>query len=394
MIDSTNKLLRSLRLRFSPNPLTGAAAVFLWGPRQTGKTTLLHDQWPRAKYYDLLDTQLATELRLRPALLREEVLGQRPPLVVVDEVQKAPELLEEVHWLLENSATHFVLCGSSARKLRRVAHNLLGGRAVDAYLFPLTSAEIGAVDLHKLLNHGALPTHYLAPDPGPLLRAYVRNYLREEILDESLTRNVPAFARFLEIAAIGHGQQINHTNMARETGVSASTVKSYYQILEDTLLGFRLEPWRKPGRRRLVGTPKFFLFDMGVARQLHPDLREVSEGSDVYGRAFEHFLINEVRACCAYRELDAPLYYWGTHGGDEVDLVVGDLDLALEFKSSTTVRQSDLKGLRALKRERAVKCALLVSRDPRLRRTEDGIELLDWRAFCARLWQGELPGLS
>ena len=312
MAQRIHKFKRELRLSWTPNPATGSAAAFLWGPRQTGKTTLLHQQFPGAKFYDLLDTALAAELSVHPRALREQTLADRPAVVVIDEIQKVPELLEEVHWLLENTSTRFVLCGSSARKLRRKARNLLGGRAIEFHLLPLTSREIPRLDLPRVFNHGALPIHYLVQDPSPLLRAYVNTYIKEEIIDEAATRNVPAFSRFLQVVGLTHGQQLNYANVARETHVSAATVRSYFQILEDTLLGFTLEPWRKAKKRRLVETAKFYLFDVGVANHLNPESSAIAEGSDLFGRAFEHVLLNEVRAFLAYREQAWPLAFWRT----------------------------------------------------------------------------------
>jgi uncharacterized protein len=375
-------------LPWSPNPVTGSAAAFLWGPRQSGKTTLLHQRFPTGRFYDLLDTTLSDELSVTPRLLREQILAEKPPVVVVDEVQKVPALLEEVHWLLENTATRFVLCGSSARALRRRARNLLGGRAVEHHLLPLTSREIPDLDLDRYFHHGGLPVHYLIDDPVPRLKAYVNAYIREEIIDESATRNVPAFARFLQVVALTHAQQINYANIARETGVSPSTVRSYFQILDDTLLGYTLEPWRRTSRRRLVETAKYYLFDVGVARALHPEAKAVAEGSDLYGRAFEHFLLNEVRAYLAYNRDDRPLAFWRTHSGFEVDLLVGDLDLALEFKSGRQVRDADFRGLRALLEEHRVRRSIIVARTDERRTTEDGIEILPWRHFCSQLWDG------
>jgi predicted AAA+ superfamily ATPase len=385
-----HKFKRQLELRWTPNPVTGSAAVFLWGARQTGKTTYLHDRYPKARFYDLLDTALSAELSVTPRTFREEVLAERPELVVIDEVQHVPHLLEEVHWLLENTGIHFILCGSSARKLRRRSRNLLGGRAVDFHMMPLTSQEIDDVDLDRLLKNGAIPVHYLSEDPTPLLRAYVNNYMKAEIIDESATRNVPAFSRFLEMVGLCHGQQTNYANFARETGVSASTVRNYFQILEDTLLGFTLEPWRRRKKRRLVETAKFYLFDIGVANQLHPETVTVTRGSDRFGRAFEHFILNEIRAYLAYERLDTPISYWRTSSGFEVDLIVGNMDLAVECKSNREIRSGDLKGLRALLAENAPRRVLVVSLVPKPHTTSDGIEILPWRDFCKCLWEGSV----
>lgn len=390
MTSTISKFKRTLELSWTLNPISGSAAVFLWGARQTGKTTFLHDHYPDARFYDLLDTTLSAELSVRPQILREEVLAERPSIVVIDEVQHVPPLIEEVHWLLENTATRFILCGSSARKLRRRSRNLLGGRAIDYRLLPLTTHEIGSVDLDRVLQYGALPVHYLVDDPSPLLKAYVHNYIKAEIIDESATRNIPAFSRFLQIAGFCHGQQLNYANVARETGVSASTVRNYFQILEDTLLGFTLEPWRRRKRRRLAETAKFYLFDVGIANQLHPEAQRIAEGSDRYGRAFEHFIINEVRAYLSYRRLDHPVSYWRTSSGFEVDLIVGDMDLAIECKSNREIRTTDLKGLRALNEETALRRKIVVCRLEKPRTTDDGIELMPWRSFCRELWDGGL----
>jgi len=390
MSQRISKYARTLNLDWVLNPLTGSGALFLWGPRQTGKTTFLRDRYPQAKFYDLLDTDLQAGLSVRPAQIREEVLAEQPEIVVIDEVQKVPALLEEVHWLLENTATRFILCGSSARKLRRKSRDLLGGRAIDFHLLPLTSEEIGDVDLEKLLNHGALPSHYLVEDPRLLLRAYVNNYIKEEIIDESVTRNIPAFSRFLQVVGFCHAQQLNYANVARETGVSASTVRNYFQILDDTLLGFTLDPWKKRKKRRLADTAKFYLFDIGVANQLHPEASTVSEGSDRFGYAFEHFLLNEVRAALDYGRLEYPLSFWRTSSGFEVDLIVGDMEIAIEFKAARELRGTDFRGMRALLEEHTPRRSIVVSRGERRRKTQDGIEIVPWRDFCAQLWSGKL----
>ncbi len=198
----------------------------------------------------------------------------------------------------------------------------------------------------------------------------------------------------MQVVDLTHGQQLNYANVARETGVAANTVRSYFQILEDTLLGFALEPWKRARRRRLAETAKFYLFDIGIAKALHPEIAEIAEGSDVYGRVFEHFLLNEVRAHIAYCDLDIPLSFWRTHSGCEVDLIIGDLQVALEFKSSRQLRQSDLKGLRALAEEHVLGRAIVVCREGRPRRTEDGIDILPWQVFCEQLWAGDIVDLA
>lgn len=363
-------------------------AAFLWGPRKTGKTTLLRQQFPEAKFYDLLKSDLKTDLMIHPERLREEVLAQKFPLVVLDEVQKAPALLDEVHWCLENTETRFILCGSSARKLKRGAANLLGGRAWRYELFPLTTKELHEPDLLRILNHGLLPAHYLAEKPERPLKGYVLDYLHEEIQMEALTRNVPAFARFLDAVALTHGQLINYANIARDCGVSPKTVREYYQILEDTLLGHTLSPWRRSKSRRLIETARFFLFDVGVIRAL-AGMRLIQPGTEEFGRAFEHFLIEEVRAYLSYENKERTLSYWRTSTGLEVDLVVGNAELAVEFKANGRVDDHDTKGLRAFAEDQKVKRCLIVSLVKEPRELPSGILVLPWKTFCRRLWAGE-----
>lgn len=394
IIDDMNEHLefkRFLKITIPRNPIKGSGATFLWGPRGTGKTTLLHQQFPKAKTYDLLKSDLFTELSLKPHQLREEILAQKPKTVIIDEVQKIPKLLDEVHWLLENTSTRFVLCGSSARKLKRESKNLLGGRATSCSLFSLTTQEIGRhFDLNRALERGTVPRHYLDDNPEPLLKAYVNNYLREEIIEEAIVRNIPSFAKFLHTVALTHGQLLNYANVAREVGVAASTVRDYYQILEDTLIGHTLEPWRKQIDRRLIETAKFYLFDVGVVNFLHPEVKQVVEGTDVYGNAFEHFMIEEVRAYLAYHDLDIPLYFWRTTSGYEVDLVCANMQVALEFKSAKTIAGNHFKGMRALREEYKVRRSLIVSREENHRKTTDGIETMHWQQFSQELWDGKI----
>jgi predicted AAA+ superfamily ATPase len=380
---------RLLEIELPINPIYGSGACFLWGPRKTGKSTLIKQIFRDAQVYDLLDTQLQTKLLIEPHLLREELLESLPKIVVIDEIQKVPALLDEVHWLLENTSIQFVLCGSSARKLKRSAANLLGGRAWRYELFPLTSREIDSFDLDRALLHGTIPIHYLADSPGRYLKSYVYDYLQEEIIHEATVRNVPAFARFLETVALTHGRLLNYSNVAREAGVNSQTVREYYQILEDTLLGYRLEPWTKAKKRRLIETAKFYLFDCGVANHLAGH-SQVIRGTDVYGRSLEHFLINEVRAYLSYRQKDLSLSYWRTSTGFEVDLIVGKMDCAIEVKASDKVKNSDLKGLRALKEEFNPQQCYLVSQVKNKRKTEDGISIISFGDFFKALWADQV----
>jgi predicted AAA+ superfamily ATPase len=382
--------VRRLRVRLGDAP-----AAFLWGPRKVGKSTLLRQQFPKAMTFDLLDSDLRTRLTLRPALLRERVLAERPRVVVLDEIQRVPALLDEVHWLVENTRSRFVLCGSSARKLRHGAANLLGGRAVRFELHPFTTAELRLPArsdealplLVRLVERGGIPSHFLSRRPERLLRGYVLDYLAQEIQAEALTRNVPAFARFLDAVALTHGQLVNYANIARDCGVSAKTVREYFQILDDTLLGFRLPPWRKTRSRRLIETDKYYLFDAGVTRAL-TGMHARQPGTEEFGRSVEHVLIQEIRAYLAYREKDLPLAYWRTSTGLEVDLIVGGLDLAVEVKAKAGVDGRDAKGLRALMEDQRVGRAILVSLDAEPRVLDGGVEVWPWHLFCRRLWAG------
>ena len=369
--------------------LDGNNAAFLWGPRKVGKTTLLHQKFPRAKYYDLLDTELKTQLTLKPALLREEILAEKPGLVILDEIQKVPALLDEVHWCLENTKTKFVMCGSSARKLKRGAANLLGGRAWRFELFPLTTKEIGECDLLRIFNHGLIPKHYIETKVDRSLKSYVFDYIEEEIRAEALVRNIPSFARFLDAVSLTHGLLINYANIARDCGVSPKTAREYYQILQDTLLGHELPPWRKRKKRRLIETAKFYLFDPGVIRALS-GFRKIQPGTEEFGRYFEHFLIEEIRAFLSYREKNLSLSYWRTSTGMEVDLIIGNMELAIEFKATRQADDRHFKSLFALKEDQEVSELIVVSLDEKPRTTKDGIKIYPWRTFCEKLWQGDI----
>lgn len=375
--------------------ITDKESCFLWGPRQTGKSTLLTHQFPRARRVDLLLSPEYRRFLQNPSLLREECEAegltratQREP-IIIDEVQKVPDLLDEVHWLIEKRGLRFILCGSSARKLKRGHGNLLGGRAVRRELHPLVVPEIPNFSLERALNHGLLPPHYASEHPGERLAAYVGDYLREEIAAEALIRNMPAFDRFLEVAALSNGEVVNLTNIARECGVSAPTVRNYFQIAEDTLIGHFLPAWRRRMKRRLIAAPKFYFFDLGPVIHLARRGR-VTQGSELFGRAFEHWIWMELRAHLSYARRGEALAYWRTSSQVEVDFVVGDAELAIEAKGTRSATDAHLHGLRAFKQEHRPRRAILVTCDPTPRRTSDGIWILPWRIFSERLWSGEL----
>lgn len=373
--------------------LSNEETCFLWGPRQTGKSTLVKSLFPQATVYDLLLSNQYRRFVADPSILRQECEArglsrdnQEDP-IIIDEVQKVPEIMDEIHWLIENRGIRFILCGSSPRKLKRSHSNLLGGRGVRYRLFPLVYPEVDDFSLNRALNNGLIPRHYLARSPRKLIDAYVADYLKEEIAAEALTRNIPAFNRFLEVAAISNGEMINYSNIARECGISAPTVREYFQILEDTLIGTFIPAFRKTVKRRLVGAPRFIFFDPGIVAQL-THRGEVKEGSELFGRAFEHFITLEVLAHASYSELNYPVSYWRTASQLEVDLVLGT-DMAIEIKATGRAADKHLGGLRAFKEEHSARC-ILVSRDPRPRKTGDDILILPWTDFLEQLWSNQL----
>lgn len=378
---------RALRL-----PAPGRETFFLWGPRQTGKSTLLRATYPDAHWIDLLKADEYRRYLERPEILRQELAARPlPEQVVIDEVQKVPAILDEVHWLHENRGVQFALCGSSARKVKRGAANLLGGRAVRYELHGLTAAELGEeFDLDRLLNHGYLPRIYRADRPQRLLRAYVGDYLKEEIAAEGLVRNLPVFSHFLDAAALSDADLVNFSNLARDCGVSSHTVKSHFGILEDTLLGRWLPAYTKRPKRRVIAAPKFYFADVGVVNQL-ARRGAIQRGGEIYGKAFENWVFHELVACDAYRETCARLSYWRLAGGIEVDFVVGDMAIAIEAKARVRLTSDDLKGLRHLAGDHpGVKRRVAVCLEPRRRVTEDGIEIMPVADFVEELAKGRL----
>ena len=364
-------------------------SIFLFGARQTGKTTFLMEKFPEATYVDLLETDLLDRFRKKPSLLRDAYQNlPESSLVIIDEIQQVPELLNEVHWLINRKHLRFILCGSSARKLRREGVNTLGGRAVPYFLYPLVSAEIPDFDLDRALRNGMLPRHYLKEDATSLLKAYVGFYLKEEIQAESLVRNLSNFSRFLEVAALTDGEMVNYQNIASDCGVSANTVKEYFQILEDTLLGFFVPAYAKVKKRKVVQSPRFYLFDVGVVNYLL-GRSNLQLGTPEYGHAFEHFIMQEIVAYLGYSNSRTKLSYWRTYTQIEVDVVLGDAQVAIEIKSALEVQGKHLKGLKAFKEEYPEARLIIVSQD-RISRVSQDIEHLYVHDFLKKLWGGEI----
>ncbi len=366
-------------------------SAFLWGPRKTGKSTYLKTAFADSIVFDFLKTELVLEFSKRPSLLREQLLAKDPDAlsrpVILDEVQKVPDLLDEVHWLIENQGLRFILCGSSARKLKRGQANLLGGRAWRYEMFPLVSPELGEVDLLRALNHGLIPIHYLRNDYRKSLKAYVTDYLKEEVFDEGLTRNIPAFSRFFDAMGYSHGELTNYSNIARDCGVDSKTVKEYYQILVDTLLGHFVTPFKKRQSRQVIGrAPKFYLFDVGVAGAI-VNRRIPEPRGEPFGRAMEHFIFMELVAHRSHSELDYDINFWRTKTGLEVDFVLAGGEVAIEVKGTSRVDTRDLTALSAFVEEFSPKHAIVVCTESK-ERVIGPIRIMPWKTFLEKLWKG------
>ena len=367
-------------------------SLFLWGPRQTGKSTLLKQLFPNVPYYDLLKSDVYTKYKLKPSLLRDEcMMLDEGSVVVIDEVQKIPALLDEVHWLMTNKDIRFILCGSSARKLRRTSANMLGGRAIRKVLHPLVSAEIPDFDLNKAINHGMLPRHYLIENPQKRLQAYIGDYLQQEIIAEALVRNLDSFTRFLEVAALSDTEMVNYTRIASDCGVSSKTIKEYFTILEETLVGMFIPAYTKVIKRKVQLAPKFYYFDVGITNYLlHRE--KLQHGTAEYGHAFEHLIIQELAAYLDYSESNKKLSFWHTlNNAYEVDAVIGDAELAIEIKSSERIVSSHLKGLKAFKEEHP-QCKLVVVSLEETPRLFNDVEVWPAKEFLSRLWAGKIIG--
>lgn len=362
-------------------------SVFLWGARQVGKSTLVKKLFPDAKVYDLLKSDEYSRLLRKPQLLREELVSyDETKIVIIDEIQKIPSLLDEVHWLIVNRGIRFILCGSSARKLKRVGTNLLGGRALPVMLFPFVSAEISDFNLFRAINNGMIPRHYMVQNPQKRLEAYIGVYLKEEIQEEAVVRQLSSFNRFLDVAAQCDGEMINYTNIAQDCGVSATTIKEYFNILEQTLIGYMIPAFTSSKKRRAITTKKFYYFDVGVVNYLL-NRSNLQPGSIDFGHAFEHFMIQEIVAYLSYYEKREKLSYWRTANGYEVDAIIGDARVAIEFKSSEEVQSKHTKGLKAFEEDFPDARKIIVSLDCN-KRILNGIEVIPALKFLQMLWNG------
>jgi predicted AAA+ superfamily ATPase len=376
--------MRYLNRRLKLESILQHKSVLLLGPRRTGKSALIRHEFADAKVYNLLKADEFQRLAARPSLIREALASEPRNLVVIDEIQKLPQLMDEVHLMIEELGQRFLLTGSSARKLRRTHTSLMAGRAKVHYLHPFVSAEVPDFDLDKILLYGLLPPVYLSSDPEDELSGYVGEYLKEEIQAEAISRNIENFSRFLDRAAFTNAQLINFESVASDAQVPARTVREYYTVLEDTLIGRMLEPIQQIGSRKVVSKAKFYFFDTGIVHQLQK-IRSLPALSPGYGDAFESFIFHELNSYLHYNNSRESLHFWRTSSGIEVDFILGER-IGIEVKASRSVDAKDMKGLRSLSEEGKMERLIVVSRDPE-RRQVDGIEIWPFRMFLAALWE-------
>lgn len=366
-------------------------SLFLFGSRQTGKTTLLSERFPNAKIYDLLERSTFERLQRNPALFEQELLMvEDGTLVIVDEIPLLPVLLDQVHRLIVKRNLRFILCGSSARKLKRQGVNTLGGRALPVFLYPFVSAELPDFDLQKAINQGMLPRHYLSDSSTAWkrLQAYISVYLKEEIRAEALVRNLQGFNRFMEVAALTDGEMVNYTNIASDCGIDTKTVKEYFTILQDTLIGHIIPAYTTVVKRKIRQAPKFYYFDVAIVNYLL-GRKNLQPGSADFGHAFEHFLMQEIIAYLGYNGYQDCLSYWHTYNDYEVDAILGDGEVAIEFKSCKEVQTRHLSGLKAFKEEHPQARLIIVSLDQAPRLLND-VEVLPATDFLQKLWKKEI----
>jgi len=338
--------------------------------------------------FNLLHSDVYQKLSARPSLIREAIAQKKHSLIVIDEIQKLPALMDEVHSIIEDHGTKFILTGSSLRKLKKTYTSLMAGRAKTVHLHPFVSIELSnKFKLQKALSVGTLPPVYLSDDPLDELKSYVGDYLKEEIQAEALARNIHNFSRFLNVAATTNGQLINFEAIGNDAQVPSRTVREYFSLLEDTLMGNIIAPFRHPSGRKPVSHGKFYFFDIGVVHSLlHRS--DVKMGTREYGEALEHFIYLELKAYLDYKNRSEEIQFWRTHTGLEVDFVIED-QLALEVKSSKLVTHRDLKGLKALFEEKKFKQLIAVSNDTHARKIGP-ITILPVQEFLQSLWAGDI----
>ncbi len=374
---------RSLKL-----PLNGSQSVFLFGPRGTGKSYWLRNNLPSATYIDLLDTNIRFDLEANPNKLKNYLSKNKDEWIVIDEVQKVPSILDEVHRLIELEKRRFILTGSSARKLKREGVNLLAGRAHTYKIYPLTAIELGEnFDITKSLQYGHLPKIYddITMDSKKYLESYIKSYLKEEVQQESLVRNIGAFSRFLEVASFSQGAVLNISAIARDTAIKANTIANYFDLLEDMLIAYRVPVFTKRAKRRLIAHPKFYYFDAGIYYHLRP--RSILDTvPELEGAGLETLVLQDMLAINEYDSLGYKFFYWRTTHGTEVDFVLLNEQklIAIEIKHSRKIHSKDLQGLRSFKEDypEAQLLALYLGENQQL---IDDIEVLPTSSFLKNI---------
>jgi len=365
-------------------------SVLLLGPRRTGKSFFIKNQIKPDLIINLLEANTFRKFSARPELLREVVTDEMK-IVAIDEIQKLPSLMDEVHNLIEEKKIRFLLTGSSARKLARTHTSLMAGRARRVYFHPFTFQELqenkSIIDLDHLLNYGALPPVLLATDPWEELRDYVGLYLKEDIQAEAMVRKIENFSRFLEFSAMNSGELLNFESIASDAQVPARTIREYYAVLVDTLMGTMLEPLSSTVKRKSVSAAKFYFFDTGVLNSLL-ERKQTSSKTKEYGNLFEHFILNEIRAYVDYNATDTKLNFWRVDQETEVDIIINHT-IAIEIKSTDNVVPKHLKGLKKFAHTGACSKQIVVSRDPMVRQIDE-IQILPYQDFLQKLWAGDI----
>lgn len=383
--------MRKYKRNLDLKNLSQHKSLFLFGPRSTGKSTLLQDQFKQANYYDLLDQDVYQRLIRNSKIIAEENTDNKN-IIIIDEIQKMPQLLDEVHRLIQRAEKKFILTGSSARKLKRGAANLLAGRSWQVNMHPLNSQEIEDFELVKYLNFGGLPSVYTSLKPELELKSYVQLYLQQEIMAEALTRNLASFSQFLDLACLSVTEEINYESFARDSGISVSTIKNYFQILEDTLVGKLLPAYTKTKKRKAISRAKFYFFDVGVANYI-AHRKNIEPKTELFGKSFEQFIFQEILCAKDYLNKDSEIKYWRSTSQFEVDFIIDNFkfekNVAIEVKATEQVHAGHLNGLLALKEEKLIKNLIIVSLDKKTRVLENGIVVLPWKIFLAHLWSGK-----
>jgi len=358
-------------------------SCFLFGPRQTGKSSLIRETLQQHKAYNLLDSDTFLTLSQNLKLI-EQQLTPKDHIIIIDEIQKLPQLLDEVHLIIEKYNIHFLLTGSSARKLRQGGVNLLGGRARSRHLHPFIYKELQpSFQLHRALEFGLIPSIYMSDSPQEDLAAYAGDYLKEEIASEALVRNIPAFSRFLQVAACCNSQLINFSKISNDAQVPSSTIQEYFGILKDTLVAFELPPWKQTIKRKPISTSKCYFFDIGITRFLQKR-GQLNMKSPEIGEAFETYIAHELKTYCDhYGQRD--LHFWRSKTGQEVDFILNN-SIAIEVKAKSTISKRDLTGLRALKEEKNLNAYWLFcfEKEPRV---VDGIHIYPWNIGLDQVWE-------